>query len=307
MMNMNKAIIVGFSPSQFETQIAPVLASLGINSIESFEDLKYGLEQLQKLNEDQSFLLLNAGTQFNSCAQNLLEIRKKNHGLRLLVSLDKCDMDDARLAVRADIDQLITGPLGQQDLTQKLKAADQFRARVFPMEKTNPLSIDFQSPIESFTENFYRTRLIGSLNDNFDLPTPKAPSGNGVFVLDADNLRVVNSIGMKLWLNWMRALAENGFTRIEFWNMRPGYMQLASFVSGFIPANGIVKSFYLQYWESETDQGFNFKFENPEGGQKILIPRSRTEKVQGVSKTLELDDSSSLILKYFKDQIEFVG
>ncbi|MCB0384922.1 MAG: hypothetical protein KDD43_05985 [Bdellovibrionales bacterium] len=63
--------------------------------------------------------------------------------------------------------------------------------------------------------------------------------------LDFENMTFINSVGVKSWLDWIKALPEN--LTVHFVNCTPLIVNQLNQVIGFIPPKGIIESFFIPY------------------------------------------------------------
>lgn len=304
---MNQGLIID-SVTQEREKLVQWLSPLGFSQLDAFTSFQQAQSKLESLQNFQGLVILELSSDLKSHRDLVMRFRDQNPQASLILRAVSSVDEDMGLFMQIDADQLLLQGDSKEQFAEKVKTASSFRERILPEEKTNPSIVKFETTVDELSEKYYLIRMIGSLSEVYPLPQLKPKSSEGFLIIDCEHLRVINSVGIKIWLAWMKILNENGFSKIQFDNLRPGYLQLASFVHGFIPANGSVNSFYLHYWNDELDLKKNFKF--IEGvnfdSKKIKVPKYLEVDENGQKLKYELDDAAALILRFFKSAIDIV-
>lgn len=140
-------------------------------------------------------------------------------------------------------------------------------------------------------------KLIVSLKGSIDedaVLTNISFDGAKEVILDLDKVSAINSCGIREWIKWLKASAPNG--RVIYRNCPKIIVDQINMVSGFLPENGEVESFYVPYFNEES------------GTEKMVLFRTGTEfKAGEVHAPAEVKDDSGQVMemdvieaKYFK-------
>jgi hypothetical protein len=114
-------------------------------------------------------------------------------------------------------------------------------------------------------------------------------------VLDLDGVESINSCGIREWIKWLKTIPE--VTKIEYQKCPKVIVDQINMVSGFLPGNAKVTSFYVPYYseDSGNEKLVLFTEGNQYSGNKISAPVELQDESTG--ETLELDVIEA---KYFK-------
>ena len=91
--------------------------------------------------------------------------------------------------------------------------------------------------------------LNGPIDENSEFP--EVPSGAGKIVFDLEGVKYINSIGIKMWIQWMTPMAAQ--SGIEFKNCPKAIVLQMNMVKNFLPPGAQVSSFYLPLFCEECD------------------------------------------------------
>lgn len=98
-------------------------------------------------------------------------------------------------------------------------------------------------------ENKNLVEVIGSIDENFIQHTTKVPT-KGEIEFSLHGLKSINSTGIREWIRLMQSLNQ---AKITFSNCPKIFVDQINMVSGFIPANSQVISFYVPYFNEDLD------------------------------------------------------
>ena len=111
------------------------------------------------------------------------------------------------------------------------------------MRQLVPLRFEIES--KNIATSTLQLSLIGFFDEKVRLDPEIVPSNVKTLIFDFDELILINSFGIKLWVNFTSALSERSDLAIEFQNCRKQVIASINTVEGFIPKNAEVKSFYV--------------------------------------------------------------
>lgn len=304
---MNTQVIILDPEDQSRMALIKNLEELKSFQISSVSNFNEGFAKIESSADFKGFIFIKLTDQLKSYTDRIIGLRAHNPEAILLVYGSLASLENMKQAMQLRPDQAMMDLVSASQLKDKMLAAEKFRKQILTSEDTQLSRDQFEAQVDSLVEGYYRVYLSGSLTESFHLPEIK-PSKESVLFIDCDLLRVINSVGIRTWLVWMKSLTENGFTKIEFENLGPGFLQLASFVENFIPKNGSVNSFYLHYW-SDDDQKKNFRFYSGKDfdSQKMTIPESFEIFSNGSKALYKIDDAATIILRFYKGKIQIVS
>ena len=91
----------------------------------------------------------------------------------------------------------------------------------------------------------------GSLDEETSLDANfKAPGSDYVF--DLKDGKSVNSVGIRIWVNWIQKVAGQGY--IRFQNVPHSFVLQMNMIEGFLPINAKVESFFIPTYNEDTDE-----------------------------------------------------
>ena len=122
------------------------------------------------------------------------------------------------------------------------------------MRQLVPLRFEIES--KNIATSTLQLSLIGFFDEKVRLDPEIVPSNVKTLIFDFDELILINSFGIKLWVNFTSALSERSDLAIEFQNCRKQVIASINTVEGFIPKNAEVKSFYVPIHCNKCDQSF---------------------------------------------------
>ncbi len=106
-------------------------------------------------------------------------------------------------------------------------------------------------------------RMVLELKGNIDEDANFAPpdiAGAGVVVLDLEGVSAINSVGIREWIKWVKALP--GSTQLSVRKCPKIIVDQINMVAGFLPANAKVESFYVPYYSDSSGSEKMILFEN---------------------------------------------
>ena len=118
------------------------------------------------------------------------------------------------------------------------------------------MSTEFKSTL---TENGpdLLVALQGTIDE--DVVFPEVPAGKfQKITLDLQNVKSINSVGIREWLNWITPLAQNADFLLD--NAPKAMVLQFNMVEGFLPQRAQVRSFYVPFYSESADQEENVLF-----------------------------------------------
>lgn len=94
-------------------------------------------------------------------------------------------------------------------------------------------------------------KLIGSIDEDSQFSTVSL-AGHKKILLDLDQIKSINSVGIREWIKWTKS-ADAG-AQFIFQKCPKVIVDQMNLVSGFLPDNGKVESFFVPYFNE--DSGF---------------------------------------------------
>ena len=100
-------------------------------------------------------------------------------------------------------------------------------------------------------------KFEGTIDEDVQFPSLNL-NGHGSVELDLQNIRAINSVGIREWLNWIRPLAEQ--VPITLINCPKAMVFQFNMVEGFLPKRALVSSFYVPFYCEKCDREDNVLF-----------------------------------------------
>lgn len=143
-------------------------------------------------------------------------------------------------------------------------------------------------------EGSLRVMLRGHIDEDIQFDTMDL-NGASEVVLDFKDIASINSCGIREWIRWVSGVAEGA--KLVFENCPKIIVDQINMVTGFLPTTAVVRSFYVPYYNEDTDEEKMVLFtDGKEFSQgSIDAPEEITDEKSG--DVLEIDVIEA---KYFK-------
>lgn len=134
--------------------------------------------------------------------------------------------------------------------------------------------------------------LLGQIDESFP-PELLALKLNTEVVINLDQVKMINSLGIREWIKFVGQLSQ---LKVEFIKCPKIFIDQVNMVQGFITANCKIKSFYVPYFNEDSNVEKNILYTyGAEYGEGFL----------NVKSSIKGDDGSDLDIdvveqKYFK-------
>ena len=127
------------------------------------------------------------------------------------------------------------------------------------------------------------------------LPTPSDEQVTNLSV-DADNLKYLNSSGIRIWMQWISDLKSKWFgVKFEFSNVRPILLSHSSLIYGFFPPRSGFNSIYVPWYCESCKKHFQILF--PTEKLRLFLNDSQSERCPDCQAFLDLDIKKEIILQ----------
>ncbi len=151
------------------------------------------------------------------------------------------------------------------------------------------------------SENGSNLRLAfeGTIDEDVEFPAVEAGKYQQV-TLDLANVKAINSVGIREWLNWIRPLAEKSDFVLE--NCPKAMVFQFNMVEGFLPPRSKVASFFVPFYSESEDKEANVLFtvgkEVTANGGAVAI--NYDPKAAGFSDDMEMDVTEAKYFQFLK-------
>jgi hypothetical protein len=98
-------------------------------------------------------------------------------------------------------------------------------------------------------------KIKGSIDENFQFP--KDLKGE-LLVIDFDELKTFNSMGIRIWINWTPE-TKNNFKKVHLVNCRNQFISQLAYIRDLVPAHASVESFYVPLYDPKDESGKDVK------------------------------------------------
>lgn len=114
-------------------------------------------------------------------------------------------------------------------------------------------------------------------------------------VIDFDKVTSINSCGIREWIKWIKTVP--GERKVTYVNCPKIIVDQANMVSGFVPDNGKIKSFYVPYYCDSTDTEKMILFSEGKEftGSEVNAPSGIKDDQSGEEMEMDVIEA-----KYFK-------
>lgn len=93
-----------------------------------------------------------------------------------------------------------------------------------------------------------RLRINGYIDEKAEFPKVQTCDK---LIIDLDGLTRLNSFGIRVWLTWIQTLTHVPLIELE--NCGTVFLQQVTMIKDIIPRNGTVKSFYVPFYDVDSD------------------------------------------------------
>jgi len=139
--------------------------------------------------------------------------------------------------------------------------------------------------------------LGGHLDEDANLDTVSVGE-TPELIIDFNEVTTINSCGIREWIKWIKTIPTG--KSITYVNCPKIIVDQVNMVSGFIPENGKIKSFYVPYYCENTDSEKMILFtEGKEfSGSTLKVPDNITDDNTG--EEMEMDVIKTKYFKFLK-------
>ncbi len=115
----------------------------------------------------------------------------------------------------------------------------------------------FSFKVESPNSDSQIISFKGYLDEMAELPTYESLSKLKSLVFNLDGCRIINSSGIKKWVQLMSQLALKADLKIVLQNCHPLILDQINLIEGFLPANAQVESIYVMLFCEKCEKEFD--------------------------------------------------
>ena len=115
----------------------------------------------------------------------------------------------------------------------------------------------FSFKVESPNSDSQIISFKGYLDETAELPSYESLSKLKSLVLNLDGCRVINSSGIKKWVQLMTQLALKNDLKIVLQNCHPLILDQINLIEGFLPQNAEVESLYIMLFCEKCEKEFD--------------------------------------------------
>lgn len=135
-------------------------------------------------------------------------------------------------------------------------------------------------------------KVSGTIDEDADF-SQVAIAGNSEINLDLENLKSINSCGIREWIKW---IGTAGGAAITFNRCPKVIVDQINMVDGFLPSNAKVASFYVPYYNDDSGSEKNVLFrEGTEFDSGGVRPPAGVKDEEGNEMEMDVIEA-----KYFK-------
>jgi len=136
--------------------------------------------------------------------------------------------------------------------------------------------------------------LSGHIDEDANLESLQPTTENEI-VIDFGNVTAINSCGIREWIKWLKLMPKE--KKVTYVNCPKIIVDQANMVSGFIPDNGSIKSFFVPYYCESTDNEKMVLFSEGKEftGSEVNPPEGVVDEESGEDMDMDVIEA-----KYFK-------
>jgi hypothetical protein len=116
-----------------------------------------------------------------------------------------------------------------------------------------------------------------------------------LMIVNLNGLKGLNSCGIREWIRWTQKFPDT--LKVAFLNCPKIAIEQMNMVEGFLPKNGIVKSFYIPYYCEECDSVTNYLQEVKQG---VEVDAPEEIQCENCKQTAEIDVIEAKYFKFLK-------
>lgn len=139
--------------------------------------------------------------------------------------------------------------------------------------------------------------IPATVDDTTRFPTYRGFHGQK-FILDLRDLRMMNSMGIRTWVDWVRGFMANNTVVLR--NCPMTFMSIAAIVVDVVPNEVVIESMILRYIDSETNTSMRCLFTRPPASKTWRLPMALTAN----STEYEFDGIMLKTLGRIKNELE---
>lgn len=109
--------------------------------------------------------------------------------------------------------------------------------------------------------------ISGPLNEDANFQSVQLPP-NSPLHLHLDELTMINSTGIRNWLQWV---SEHANASWKVWGCPPHFINQLNMIEGFLPTKARVQSFYVLFYSDSTSEQMQMLIDRDQWEQKKTI------------------------------------
>jgi len=138
----------------------------------------------------------------------------------------------------------------------------------------------------------WKVTLAGVIDEDADF-NPHSLAGAPAISLELENVKSINSCGIREWIKWMGTAGGAG---VQYHKCPKIIVDQINMVQGFLPATGKVMSFYVPFYNDDSGEEKSVLFTlGKEYGDKGLQQPPEVKDTQGQAMEMDVVEA-----KYFK-------
>jgi len=119
------------------------------------------------------------------------------------------------------------------------------------------MSSQFNFKVENLSADSQIISFRGYLDETAQLPSYESLANLKSLVFNFDGSRIINSSGIKMWVQLMSQLALLKDLKIVFQNCHPLILDQINLIEGFLPKNAEVESLYVMLFCEKCEKEFD--------------------------------------------------
>ena len=141
-----------------------------------------------------------------------------------------------------------------------------------------------------------KVALIGAIDETFSQSSPQIPKAVNI-EFNLQGLKSINSTGIREWIKYSSSLAGSTIT---FINCPKVFIDQVNMVQGFIPKGSKITSFFVPYYNEDSDTEKNVLFTYGKEFSDATVVKPPTDIKDDAGAVMEIDIIESKYFKFIK-------
>lgn len=288
------------------------LGTITTHSVSTRDNLKELIERTtrntKEIARQERGMIINLDTGISAITPMVKQYRIAFPASPVLVAVSKISSEELAEMVRCGVSQVLHHGFTQESLITKMNQAIAFQAQIATEKRAGPQNRSGKIWLEDWHQDWVVVKLVGWISEGSQFPKIKRGPSQTSVIFDCERETGINSLGIRLWVLWLKTVEDLGFETIVYDNVRRHMLRVLATVKSGFNIEQKINSFYMTYYSPETNHEAEKLFvRGKDFDDNILrLPRSVAIGVKGKEETFVIDDMILNYLTFFKGKIELI-